>query len=414
VAQAPFLLVLASMLIFSQMWLMLVSGPDGDPEASSLLRFLFMPAYVCILAVIALRWRAVIKGALHAPLILVMMGLVFASLTWSSNPDITSRRAVAVFFTTLGGITMGACFNWLGIARLLGLVTLIGAVGSVVMALGLPSYGVMHELFPGAWRGMWVEKNLLGDHMTQGFLFSIAAAMIDRRYRPLWLATAGLALLLVLMSTSKTSLVTLIMGCGAMGFVWLVKRGPVTAVTTSWLGVAGLAGLAALIVFGSDMLFSLLGKDATLTGRTKIWSALIRQINTRPWTGFGYSAIWDDKSDWAPMAWIAKDTGFIAHHAHNSWLEIWAGLGLIGLALWAVIFLVTWVRGIAAAYTSRGGYLVLPFLLAYSLVMLTESVVMIYNDFTWAAYVALAVRLSMGETAQARGEAPSQVRIAAP
>jgi O-antigen ligase len=114
------------------------------------------------------------------------------------------------------------------------------------------------------------------------------------------------------------------------------------------------------------------------------------------------------------MAWIAKDTGFVAHHAHNSWLEIWAGLGLIGLGLWAVIFLVTWVRGVASAYTSRGGYLVLPFLLAYSLVMLTESVVMIYNDFTWAAYVALAVRLSLGETAQARGEVASQVRIAAP
>ena len=40
----------------------------------------------------------------------------------------------------------------------------------------------------------------------------------------------------------------------------------------------------------------LLGKDATLTGRTKIWDAIWRQIQERPWTGYGYSAVWDDKS----------------------------------------------------------------------------------------------------------------------
>ncbi len=384
-------------LTFTQMWLMPLTGPEGDAEASAIIRSLYFPAYGVTLGLIVLHLREAANGFVRTPLIWTLMAYIFLSVLWSTDPSTTQRRAVAVLFTTLGGLVIGARYDWLGIARILAATSAVTAFCSLVLAVAVPSYGVMHTLFPGAWRGVWYEKNLLGDHMAQAVIFALAAMALDARWRRIWAGVALVCLGLVVMSTSKTSLVTLIMGLGAMGFVWVVRRGPVAAIAGSWAALCGLALLGGTVWFASDALFALLGKDATLTGRTQIWTALTRQVQTRPWTGFGYAAVWDDKSVWSPMAWISKDAGFVAHHAHNSWLEAWLGLGYGGLALWAAIFAFTWMRGVHSAYVGRGGILVLPFLMVFGLTTLTESVAFVYNDYVWVVFTMIAVRLALGE-----------------
>jgi O-antigen ligase len=103
---------------------------------------------------------------------------------------------------------------------------------------------------------------------------------------------------LVLMSTSKTSLVSLMLGVAAIGFVWIARRGPAIGAAATWTGITGVMLLGAFILFASDVFFAILGKDATLTGRTKIWAAVMREIEDRPWLGYGYQAVWGDKSGW--------------------------------------------------------------------------------------------------------------------
>jgi len=144
-----------------------------------------------------------------------------------------------------------------------------------------------------------------------------------------------------------------------------------------------------------DVFFALLGKDATLTGRTKIWAAVIRLISQRPWIGYGYQAVWTDTSGWGPLAWIVKDAGFKPEHAHNSWLEQWLGMGVFGLAAWALYYLTTLFRAIWAVFTSKGALLAFPFLIVFSLMSLTESVAVIYNDLRWVIFVALSIRLAL-------------------
>ena len=56
--------------------------------------------------------------------------------------------------------------------------------------------------------------------------------------------------------------------------------------------LGALSVAAVMIVATPDLLFSLLGKDATLTGRTGIWSAVIDSIAKRPLLGYGYQAFW--------------------------------------------------------------------------------------------------------------------------
>jgi exopolysaccharide production protein ExoQ len=120
----------------------------------------------------------------------------------------------------------------------------------------------------------------------------------------------------------------------------------------------------------------------------------MRQIEQRPWTGYGYAAVWDDGSAWAPLAWIVKEAGFKASHAHNAWLEQWLGLGIGGLAAWGLFWLQTMGAAVVAVFRERGAYLAFPFLVVYSLTSLTESIAVSYNDMRWVIFVCFAVKLA--------------------
>ena len=337
---------------------------------------------------------AAFQAMLRQPFLLLLLAIVAISTLWSIAPDQTVRRIVAVYATTICGIALATRFRWATMAEVLASANALLVLGSFAWAILPPHNGIMTELFPGAWRGLWSEKNALGGNMAMAFTIFAAAAMLNPRRQALWGVFAALALGLVLLSTSKTSLVSLILGAGAVGFVWFARRGPVSGVAATWAAVLGALLLAGFLLFASDVFLEILGKDATLTGRTKIWAAALRQAELRPWTGYGYSAVWDDKTGWGPLAWITKEAGFKPSHAHNAWLEQWLGLGFAGLAAWSLFYLQTMGAAIAAVFSRPAAYLALPFLVIYSLLTLTESVAVTYNDIRWSIFVALAVKLA--------------------
>ncbi len=386
-------LAVMMLLVFSQGWQFPLTG-DATNADSMLLRVGILPAYAAAMLMLLMSPVSAVKATLRQPFLIALMGVVCASYFWSIAPDQTARRAFAVVCTTLGGVVIASRFRWAQIAEVTAIAFAILAVLSLLVCLAVPRIGVMTEIFPGAWRGLWIEKNVLGGIMALGFSIFAAAAILNPRRALVWCGFAGLALFLVLMSQSKTSLVSLLLGAMAMGFIWIVQRGPALGVASVWLAVSACALVGAFIFFASDIFFELLGKDATLTGRTEIWTAIIRQIEQRPWTGYGYQAVWTDKSGRGPFAWIVQEAGFTPQHAHNSWLEQWLGLGLVGLAAWGLFYLQTLMTAILAIFRHRGAYLVFPFLLIFSLITMTESIAVTFNDFRWTLFVAFAVKLA--------------------
>jgi exopolysaccharide production protein ExoQ len=389
-------MLVMSLLLYSQGWILPIFGETFDAASSSAIRNAYLPAYAAGVAILAMRpWDAAM-ATLRQPFLLALLAVTALSVVWSIAPDATVRRLVALFATTLTGVVLAVRFRWATMAEIMATAFGLLAVASFLAGLVLP-FGKMTELFPGAWRGVWMEKNALGGNMAMAFSIFGAAALLAPKRAWLWWSLAGLALGLVLLSTSKTSLVSLGLGGAALAFVWICRRGAASGVAATWAAVTGAALLAAFLLFAADVFLELLGKDATLTGRTKIWAAVMRQIEERPWTGFGYSAVWDDKSGWGPLAWITKDAGFKAQHAHNSWLEQWLGMGLGGLIAWALFYGQTVLAALVAVFREKGAYLALPFLVIYSLVSLTESIAVSYNDLRWAIFVALAVKLAWGD-----------------
>ncbi|MFN3514696.1 MAG: O-antigen ligase family protein [Phenylobacterium sp.] len=389
-------------LIYSQFWVFPILGEDGDPAASGLVRNLYLPAYAAALFLFALSPWEVVRATLRQPFLILLLLICAASITWSIAPDQSFRRVIALGFTCLGAIVLAVRYSWAELAELLAGCFAALAVIAILAALLVPSLGVMPDLFPGAWRGVWPEKNALGGNMAIGFVVLAAAAALNPKRALLWGGFAVLALFLVLMSTSKTSLVSLLLGFGGLVFVALVRRNAALGVGMVWLAVFGAALLGGFMLVAADVFFELLGKDATLTGRTEIWEAAMRQIEKRPWTGYGYGVVWEVKGAWTPLAWIVKDANFTPIHAHSAWVEQWIGMGLPGLAAFALMYAQALILAAVAIFRDRGAFLAVPFLIVYSLMSFTESIAVTYHDFRWALFVMIAVKLAYPISATVR------------
>lgn len=385
-------------LIYSQGWLAPMMGYGTATSEGALIRLIYFPAYAAGLFLVAGAIPRTILGFAKSPFLVLLLLLVGLSWFWSVDPSATVRRLVALGFTSLGGVALAARFRWPTFAEVVATAFAILVALSFAISVLKPDWGRMSADFPGAWRGLWLEKNNLGGNMAVAFGFCVAAAALVPARRIIWSAAALACVLLLALSTSKTSLVVVLLMIGCLGFVWLVRRGPAVGVATAFTALAGLALVAMIWLFAADAVFDLLGKDATLTGRTEIWDGINRVMVGHEWLGFGYGAIWDDTDAFAPLAWITHYAGFRAGHAHNGWMEVWLNIGLIGVIVFGLWFIEIWLRAIWTTFAGgEGAWVALPFIAAYSIAMLTESVTLTWNDLRWVLLVAVATKLALGE-----------------
>jgi len=400
--QAGFWACVLLALVFSQGWIMVLTGPGPDPvdpAISASIRNYFFPVYLLVIGLAAARLPGLALALLRSPALVLLLVAMFASVLWTIDRDVTSRRCIGALVTTLAGVMMAERFTWPRFLEVFAAAFAILVVMCFVFALAAPTYGKMTVDFPGAWRGVWGHKNLLGYYMSVAIAVFAASAIANPRRRWLWIAALGAAFALLLLSTSKTSLVSCLIGAACIPLVALARRGRVGAVTATWLWVVALLSFGFLLYAGPDLLLGLVGKDETLTGRTRIWQAVLRQVALRPVTGYGFGAVWDDTSIWGPLQKISNEQGFVIHEAHNSWLGVWLELGYIGLAAWALLFVGVWVRAVAALYRRPSAYFILPFLTVFSLHTFTESAVLSPNDLIWLMFAATAVKLALPERA---------------
>lgn len=380
------------LLVFSEGVLPRLVSSEASAEGSSLLRFVWLPLYGIIFVGLASQARAVARTCLRLPFLIGLLLVCALSFAWSIDPGLTQRRSLAIVMTTGAGLYLGTRYRWQDLLRILGAAWLIVALASFFTGLFLPSFGRVQDIHPGAWSGLYFEKNQMGGHMARAALITVFLWVMDRRMRWLWASAAILCAMLVLLSTSKTAFLGLIIGLGVLGVGALMKRGFRTGLVILWIG-AGLAGLAvAMIWLAPETVFALLGRDASLTGRTDIWIALVDFIEQRPVFGYGYGSFWAIDSD--PGNWVRETLQWDAPTAHNGWLEITLALGLVGLVLLALDFLLTLGRALLASLNTWTGLFALAFLAQFFLFSLSESASFQQNSIVWLIYVAVAAKLT--------------------
>lgn len=182
----------------------------------------------------------------------------------------------------------------------------------------------------------------------------------------------GLAFLfaIALLATfSKTSIGAVVV---AMGAAWFV----LPAIRKLGFGlVAGLGGAFIALLVGDyvlDQWQAYLGNRyllSTLTGRTVLWTLVLRLLAERPALGYGFAVMKDVVGPYASsIGWWSS-----YNQAHSAYLDALFSSGYLGMTFFALLVLRTLYLSVAAIRTLRGN-LPAPYLAAITTFLLVRSV----------------------------------------
>lgn len=385
-------LTIACLFLFSQGLIGPLFADPANPESSDVLRLIWLPVYAVTLVLAVARPGAMMSTLTRNWLILAVTMMTLVSVVWSIDPDTTLRRSFALIMTTLFGLWLASRWNWRALILLIASTFGVLAVLSVVMALAVPSLGIDHDVHAGAWKGLWWEKNTLGAVMGWGAISAYAAIQFDPKRRFIWMGLAVLCTALILLSTSKTALLAWLLGTGGAIGIALCRKGFGFATLMLFLALTGGALFALILAIAPLEFLELLGRDATLTGRTDIWMILSRQIAEDPWLGYGYKAFWSVED--GPVYWVRAGTSWPVPTAHNGWIEVALAIGIPGMLMMAVVFLGAAVRAIGRLFRGTEAYWALPYIALIAVVSVSESNLMQQNSMGWVLFVATAAKLA--------------------
>lgn len=292
--------------------------------------------------VLALGPRQAFQGISRVSLLFALPLLAVVSAAWSEAPGTTTRAALQVLITAGAAAVIGArCSEkTVVLALFLGLLTVCGT-GIPQVPVGLQGgYPIL---------GSFGSKNAFGIHSQFLEIFALAVAFDRSRAWPMRLFGLGslaLSLLLVYLARSggAASLagITLVLFPALLLFgrlpVWARVSGLIATVILAIAGLILAPQIGALIAwFRTDVL----GKDATLTGRTELWEIADKLVSERPLLGHGYFAFWRLGNPEAEAIWrnfgVGRGGGF---NFHNEIVEFSVGLGQVGVGLLVALCLI--------------------------------------------------------------------------
>jgi exopolysaccharide production protein ExoQ len=272
---------------------------------------------------------------------LAAASLPLISVLWSVAPGVTFTQGLAYFFVVLGAIGLVEALDGDELMDLVMLICGLSAVASIVQFLIFPE--------PYDFRGIFSQKNVLGQVMVAGVLAGLHGARI-RGGRPFrYVCVITLCTIVAFMSKSSTSTLTIfvLLGLDLLGRLYL-KGGSIRTLA-SCLAIVSVA-IVILLLMNADLIYGLLGKDSTLTGRTLIWSHVIDKIGDKPILGWGFCAFWSLSN---PLAWQINEAirgdnwfTFVVVNAHNGLLDFLLQIGFVGTALFLFLLLRNFVLAV--------------------------------------------------------------------
>lgn len=356
-------------------------------QKDPLQQIIWFGIYAVSFILLVVQLKRVVGVVVRDKLLWVLVGFTVLSVLWSSMPEETLRRSLALAGTTLFGVYIAARYSLNEQLRLLAWALGIAVLLSLVVGLVLPIYGVTSV----GWRGIYTQKNVLARIMVLAGMLFLILALSSNRHR--WIAWTGLGLAtsLLLLSTSKTSLVNFLVLLILFNIYKIWRLHYTVAIPLSIFGLLVVAVTANLLLSNWDSLLGSLGKDATLTGRTDIWAAVLEMIWRRPFLGYGYNGFWGDWN--SPGAYVWQATNWQPIHAHNGFLELWLNLGLLGITVFVSGFLMNLTRAVSWIQLTKTaeGFWPLTYMTFIFLFNLTENTLIVQNNIFWILYVMVAL-----------------------
>jgi len=307
-------------------------GGDGLSSQGNALRQLVFVMFACLaVPLIMLEWRRVTLIIARVWALMLVYGVMLASMAWSAYPSITLKRFFVYFIVLLVALGVSAILR----TPRLFMMPVVAAFTFVL--LGNFAYTVVQ---PGiAWspiglQAMHTSKNVAG-MVSQAMAITFACAAIGVRHPAgFWglIALTLLALLFLALTVSKTALGLTILCIFAFLpaylLIWYSR-------TMAALALVVFVGIVSAIIFATGTLnltgadwAEIVTGDPTFSARDQLWSAAVQHIAASPWLGYGYGAQWSLLPLYHPLwNYIGFWTGIEARYLslrqfHNGYLDL--------------------------------------------------------------------------------------------
>jgi exopolysaccharide production protein ExoQ len=269
--------------------------------------------------------------------------LGFLSVLWSDEPQLTFRRSTEYLILCIGAAASGRILGTRGVVWL----GFLGSTGYLV--IGIISEAVLGTLHPFS-----LDYRFCGtlhpNHQAWNCSLllisgSVLLPQIRRIWRPACYLTMTLGAACLFLTKSRTSLV-----CGvlALAFYWAGRMSGMQKLRLVYVGGTILVAVLFVATLVDSRVTSqldqtlLAGRDQdtyqNFSGRIPLWTHCMEYVAVRPLTGYGFESFWtaDHISD------ISAREGWTVPIAHNGFIELLLGVGVIGLTLYLYQLASTW------------------------------------------------------------------------
>lgn len=302
-------------------------------------QLLLYPLVLFFMARLVLNYRSNLVLFRKSWIIFIMPLFALASFTWSPYPSEAMRAGIFYVLSPLIFITIANDLTPRQILRAM----LFACIMLTIMTLLFYS----HRLPAG---GPYGSKNSLGVHMAFAIMFALWAILNSKEHvaiRMVSVPVVAIGLVLVVVANSATAVVfafLAIVGLPAMRLFWVNMAGmrhlrSVTILIFAFLALVIVNAMLNQTQYSVvNEVLGILGKDATLTGRTGLWEGARLAAAQKPWFGLGLEGFWQYDVGLAQTLNENDHKDFGTKLTfHNAFLEVRVHLGYIGWASFGAI-----------------------------------------------------------------------------
>lgn len=214
----------------------------------------------------------------------------------------------------------------------------------------------------------------------------------EQKNRMIFVFLLGLSFLLIILSWSTTALLSIVfvyISIYIFKFYAKLNRKNL-AVNFVFIAII-LAFLSFYLINNLDYLFSLFGKDLTLTGRIPLWIILFNSSKEKLLLGYGYEAYWNGIG--SPSEYVLRQLFWVPNDAHNGYIDVILSVGIIGLML-VILKVIDIFNSTKALYnTTKDKKLLLVIsIIVYVLILnVTSTSILVQNSVFWILLISLSI-----------------------
>ena len=325
-----------------------VSGAASVEEGSPLDAWFFFALIAAGSCVLVKRQVSVSEVIQNNGWVIVFLFYCFIAIAWSDFPSVAFKRWIKILGHPIMALIILTEPNPdQAVKTLLKRCAYVVVPVSILFIKYYPRLGRLYDPWGGGamYTGISSNKNGLGsDCLILGFFFfwywlqTWKTERSTQRRNELRLIAGFLIGTLYLLRLAHSATASTSLCVGVLVVLFVGSR----FTNKNFIGTYLLTALVLLVVaettFGISSSYSeALGRGSGFSGRTRVWSALL-EVHINPVLGTGFESFWLAK--WR-VQHLEGLFFYSINEAHNGYLETYLNLGLIGVFLLIVLFVVT-------------------------------------------------------------------------